>query len=149
MATEIKIFSIPDRSFEEIQIGDKAIFKKTMTESDITLFAGITGCFSPIHVDEEFCKKTMFKKRLIPGLLSTALIDTTMTYVGGASNIHLSQSAKFLAPVFIGDTITLTSEVISKDPAKYRVTIKSTITNQEEKVVLEGESVFMIPRQKG
>jgi 3-hydroxybutyryl-CoA dehydratase len=62
--------------------------------------------------------------------------------------IHLSEAVKFLAPVFIGDTVTVVSEVVGKDPAKNRMTVKSTITNQEGKIVLEGEALIMIPRQK-
>jgi len=62
--------------------------------------------------------------------------------------IHLSETVKFLAPVFIGDTVTVVSEVVGKDAAKTRMTVKSTITNQEGKTVLEGEALIMMPREK-
>ena len=139
---------IQKRSFNDIQIGDKATFSKTMTESDIFAFSAITGDFNPIHVDAEFAKGSIFKQRVVHGMLTSGLIDTTLTPLGGAGNIHLSQFVKFTAPVFIGDTVTVTSEVASKDSVKNRITVKSAIANQEGKIVVEGEAIILIPREK-
>jgi 3-hydroxybutyryl-CoA dehydratase len=136
------------KRFEDIQIGDKATFSKTMTESDIFAFSAITGDFNPIHVDVEFAKESIFKQRVVHGMLTAGLIDQTLTNIGGAGNIHLSQFVKFTAPVHIGDTITVISEAVSKDAGKNRVTVKSTVTNQTGKTVLEGEALIMIPREK-
>ena len=136
------------KRFEDIQVGEKATFSKTMTESDIFAFAGITGDFNPIHVNAEFAKDSLFKQRVVHGMLTAGLLDQTLTNIGGAGNIHLSQLVKFLAPVFIGDTVTVVSELVSKDPTKNRATIKSTVTNQAGKTVLEGEALIMIPREK-
>ena len=137
------------KRFDDIQVGDKATFSKTMTESDIFAFSAITGDFNPIHVDAEFAKGSVFKQRVVHGMLTAGLIDQTLTNIGGAGNIHLSQFVKFTAPVHIGDTVSVFSEVISKDAAKSRVTVKSTVINQEGKTVLEGEALIMIPREKG
>jgi len=136
------------KKFEDIQVGDKATFSKTMTDSDIFAFAAITGDFNPIHVNAEFAKDSLFKQRVVHGMLTAGLIDQTLTNIGGAGNIHLSQFVKFTAPVFIGDTVTVTSEVFSKDVTKNRVTVKSTVTNQAGRTVLEGEALIMIPREK-
>ena len=136
------------RRFEDIQVGDKATFSKTMTESDIFAFSAITGDFNPIHVDVEFAKESIFKQRVVHGMLTAGLVDQTLTHIGGAGNVHLSQFVKFMAPVHIGDTVTVTSEVANKDAAKNRVTVKSTVTNQAGKTVLEGEALIMIPREK-
>ena len=136
------------KRFEDIQVGEKATFSKTMTEADIFAFAGITGDFNPIHVNAEFAKNSLFKQRVVHGMLTAGLLDQTLTNIGGAGNIHLSQLVKFLAPVFIGDTVTVVSELVSKDPTKNRATIKSTVTNQAGKTVLEGEALIMIPREK-
>lgn len=136
------------KRFEDIQIGDKATFSKTMTESDIFAFSAITGDFNPIHVDAEFAKGSVFKQRVVHGMLTAGLIDQTLTNIGGAGNIHLSQFVKFTAPVHIGDTVSVFSEVVIKDAAKNRVTVKSTVINQEGKTVLEGEALIMIPREK-
>jgi 3-hydroxybutyryl-CoA dehydratase len=136
------------KRFEDIQVGDKATFSKTMTESDIFAFSAITGDFNPIHVNVEFAKESIFKQRVVHGMLTAGLVDQTLTHIGGAGNIHLSQFVKFIAPVHIGDTVTVISEAVSKDAAKNRVTVKSTVTNQAGKAVLEGEALIMIPREK-
>ena len=136
------------KRFEDIQVGDKATFSKTMTESDIFAFSAITGDFNPIHVNVEFAKESIFKQRVVHGMLTAGLVDQTLTHIGGAGNIHLSQFVKFMAPVHIGDTVTVISEVASKDAGKNRVTVKSAVTNQAGKTVLEGEALIMIPREK-
>jgi 3-hydroxybutyryl-CoA dehydratase len=136
------------KSFEDIQVGQRTTFGKTITEADVFAFAGITGDFNPIHVNVEFAKTSIFGKRVAHGMLTASLVDQTLTNLGGLGTIHLSETVKFLAPVFIGDTVTVVSEVVGKDAAKTRMTVKSTITNQEGKTVLEGEALIMMPREK-
>ncbi len=129
-------------------MGERATFGKTITEADVFAFAGITGDFNPIHVNAEFAKSSMFGKRVAHGMLTASLVNQTLTNLGGLGTIHLSETVKFLAPVFIGDTVMVVSEVVGKDMAKNRMTVKSTITNQEGKTVLEGEALIMMPREK-
>ena len=136
------------KKFEDIQVGEKVSFGKTITEADVFAFAGITADFNPIHVNAEFAKNSFFGKRVAHGMLTASLINQTLTNLGGLGTIHLTQTVKFLAPVFIGDTVTVLSEVASKDPAKNRLTVKSTVTNQEGKTILEGEALIMMPREK-
>jgi 3-hydroxybutyryl-CoA dehydratase len=99
-------------------------------------------------VNAEFAKSSFFGKRVAHGMLTASLINQTLTNLGGLGTIHLTQTVKFMAPVFIGDTVTILSEVASKEPAKNRLTVKSTVTNQEGKTVLEGEALIMMPREK-
>jgi len=136
------------KKFEDIQIGEKVSFGKTITEPDVFAFAGITADFNPIHVNVEFAKNSFFGKRVAHGMLTASLINQTLTNLGGLGTIHLTQIVKFMAPVFIGDTVTVVSEVVSKDPGKNRMTVKSMITNQEGKTVLEGEALIMMPKEK-
>jgi 3-hydroxybutyryl-CoA dehydratase len=136
------------KKFEDIPVGEKTAFGKTITEADVFAFAGVTGDFNPIHVNVEFAKKSMFGKRVAHGMLTASLVNQTLTNLGGLGTVHLSQTVKFLAPVFVGDTVAVQSEVVSKDPAKNRLTVKSVITNQEGKTVLEGEALIMMPREK-
>jgi 3-hydroxybutyryl-CoA dehydratase len=136
------------KNFTDIQIGDKATFGKTITEADVFAFAGITGDFNPIHVNLEFAKNSRFGRRVAHGMLTASLVDQTLTNLGGLGTIHMSQTVKFLAPVFIGDTVTVVSEVTGKNDEKGRMTVKSVITNQEGKNVLEGEALIMMPREK-
>ena len=136
------------KRFEDIQVGDQATFAKTITEADVFAFAGITGDFNPIHINLEFAKNSLFGKRVAHGMLTASLVDQTLTNLGGLGTIHLSQTVKFLAPVFIGDTVTVVSEVVTRDTTKNRLTVKSVITNQEGKTVLEGEALIMKPKEK-
>lgn len=134
------------KKYEEIKIGDKSIFSKTITEADIFAFTGITGDFNPLHVDEKYSKKSMFKSRIAHGMLTAGLICNTLTEIIGLGGVHISQSVRFKAPVKIGDTITVESEIIDLKPEKNRLIVKSTLTNQDGVVVLTGEAEGMVPR---
>jgi 3-hydroxybutyryl-CoA dehydratase len=136
------------KNFADIKIGDKTTFGKTITEADVFAFAGVTGDFNPIHVNAEFAKNSMFGKRVAHGMLTASLVNQTLTNLGGLGTIHMSQMVKFMAPVFVGDTVTVTSEVVGKNDEKNRMTVKSAVTNQEGKSVLEGEALIMMPREK-
>lgn len=135
------------KEFADIRIGESAAFSKTISEADIFAFAGITLDCNPIHVNVEFAKNSIFKKRVAHGMLTASMIVQTLTSLGGFGTIHLSQTVKFLMPVFIGDTVTVISKVTSKNDEKHRVTAKSVIINQEGKTVLEGEALILIPRE--
>ncbi len=135
---------VNDRPFEQIQVGDKASFTKTISEADIYGFAGITGDFNPVHVNEEFAKKGRFKKRIAHGMLSASLISTVIgTDLPGANTIYLSQEVKFTAPVYIGDTLTAEAEVVEKREDKRILTLKTTVVNQEGKLVVDGQAKAM------
>ena len=128
-----------ERKFEDIEIGEKASLSKTFTESDVQAFAEITGDFNPIHIDEEFAKKSIFKERVVHGILTVGLISNVLGNVlPGPNTIYLSQEAKFLAPVKIGDTLTAECEVIEKRKEKKILKMKTIVQNQDGKVVIEG-----------
>ncbi len=133
------------KNYEEFKIGDKSVFSKTITESDIFAFAAISGDFNPLHVNEEFGKTSMFKGRIAHGMLSASLICNTLTDMIGLGGVHISQSVRFKAPVKIGDTITVETEIIDLKPEKKRLIAKSTLTNQDGVVVLTGEAEGMLP----
>ncbi|NPV27534.1 MAG: MaoC family dehydratase [Firmicutes bacterium] len=135
------------KTINEIKIGDKASVTKTISETDVYLFAGITGDFNPAHVNSEYAKATPFNQRIAHGMLSAGLISTVLgTKLPGPGTIYLEQQVSFLAPVFIGDTITAEVEVIAK-LEKNRLKLRTTCYNQNEKVVLHGEAIVM-PRRE-
>ena len=135
---------VNDRPFEEIQVGDRASFTKTISEADIYAFAGITGDFNPVHVNEEYARQSRFKKRIAHGMLSASLISTVLgTDLPGANTIYLSQEVKFTAPVYIGDTLTAEAEVVEKREDKRILTLKTTVVNQEGKTVVDGQAKAM------
>jgi 3-hydroxybutyryl-CoA dehydratase len=137
------------KTIDELMVGDQASFSKTISETDVYLYAGITGDFNPAHVDEVYAQTTAFKTRIAHGMLTAGFISTLLgTQLPGPGSIYMSQSLKFLAPVAIGDTITATVEVTEILTEKKRVLMKTTCINQEGTVVVDGEALISPPRQK-
>jgi len=137
------------RSIGELRIGDSAESSKTITESDIEDFARVTGDFNPVHLDQAYAEKTPFKGRIAHGLLSLGMISSILgNILPGHGTIYLSQEIKFLAPVRIGDTITARVEVIELAPEKNRAKLRTTCTNQNGHVVVDGAAWGMPPKKE-
>jgi 3-hydroxybutyryl-CoA dehydratase len=136
------------KSIHELKIGDSAQISKTITEADIELFARATGDFNPVHLDQAYAEKTMFKGRIAHGLLSVGLLSTVLgNILPGHGTIYLSQEVKFLAPVRIGDTITAGVEVIELISEKNRAKFRTTCMNQDGKLVVDGIAWAMPPKK--
>ncbi|MBE3589167.1 MAG: MaoC family dehydratase [Thermoanaerobacteraceae bacterium] len=134
--------------YGQIQVGDRASFSKTVTESDITLFAGITGDLNPVHMDAEFARRTVFGGRIAHGMLTGGLISAVLgTRLPGPGTVYLSQSLQFIRPVYPGDTITAEVVVIEKIPGKNRLRLRTTCHNQKGEQVLDGEAVVMLKEE--
>ncbi len=136
------------RRYEDIQVGDKSVFRKTVGEADIFAFCGITGDFNPIHVDEEFAKQTRWQARIAHGLLVASMVTQTLSSLLGEGAVHVSQEVSFVAPVHIGDSIMVVSEVIEKIDDKRRVVVSTVWTNQDGTTVTTGKGEVLIPRDK-
>jgi 3-hydroxybutyryl-CoA dehydratase len=135
-------------TIDQIKVGDKTSVVKTIGESDVYLFAGITGDLNPAHTNQVAAEKTIFKGRIAHGILVTGFISTCLgMQLPGPGTIYLSQNCKFTAPVHIGDTITAEVEAIEVITEKNRVKFKTTCTNQDGKVVIDGEAVIMPPKK--
>ena len=133
-------------SYDELEIGMKASFSKTITETDVYLFAGISGDFNPMHVNEEFAKLTPFGTRIAHGALPQCLIAPVLgTKLPGLGTIALEITTRFTAPTFFGDTITATAEVVEKIEEKRRIRLKLTWTNQRGASVAVGEALVIPP----
>jgi 3-hydroxybutyryl-CoA dehydratase len=131
-------------SYEEIRIGDKASMTKTISESDVYQFAGITGDFNPIHINAEYAKETLFKNRVVHGILTAGFISAVLgTKLPGTDTIYLSQKVDFKAPVKIGDTVTAEVEVLEKKDRKKIIRLRTTVKNQAGEMVIDGEAVVM------
>ncbi len=126
-----------------VNIGFKTTHTKTITEADIVLFAGVSGDFNPIHMCEEYAKKTFFGGRIAHGVIALGLLSGAGAKLPGLV-ILLSQSVKFLKPVRIGDTITAIAEVIKTRKDKGIVTLKNTCVNQNGEIVVEGETAVRL-----
>lgn len=136
------------KTLDMLQVGDAAEFSKTVSESDIYLYAGITGDFNPAHVNEAYAKKTYFKTRIAHGMLAAGFISAILgTQLPGPGTIYMKQELSFLAPVRIGDTITARVEVTEIIKEKKQVKLRTTCSNQEGELVLDGEAVVSPPRR--
>jgi 3-hydroxybutyryl-CoA dehydratase len=138
---------IMGKTIDLIKIGDMAEFAKTVTETDIYLYAGITGDFNPAHVNETYAKNTFFKTRIAHGMLTAGFISAILAnQLPGPGTIYLKQELSFLAPVRIGDTITGRVEVLELILEKNRIRLKTFCTNQDGIVVLDGEALVSPPK---
>jgi 3-hydroxybutyryl-CoA dehydratase len=137
-----------EKTIHELKIGDSAQISKIITEEMVHDFAKATGDFNPIHMDQAYAEKTFFKGRIAHGVLSIGLLSAVLgNILPGGGTIYLSQEVKFLAPVRIGETLTIRVEVIELIPEKNRARFKTTCTNQEGQMVVDGTAWAMPPKK--
>jgi 3-hydroxybutyryl-CoA dehydratase len=137
------------RCIEDLKVGDSASFSKTVTAADIDLFAQVTGDTNPVHLDEAYAAKTMFKGRIAHGMLSAGFISTVLgTKLPGPGAIYLKQELTFRAPVKIGDTVTATATVTEVIAEKKRAAFKTVVTVGDT-VVVEGAALLLVPSRAG
>jgi 3-hydroxybutyryl-CoA dehydratase len=129
----------------KLKVGDKFTTNRLVTDELIRAFAEVSGDYNPIHLDDEFAKSTRFGKRIAHGMLSGAFVSAVLgNELKNMKVIYLSQTLKFTAPVFIGDTVTTTSTVIHIREDKGIVTSETICTNQNGETLVTGESKIMI-----
>lgn len=129
----------------KLKLGEKFSTTKQITDEVVRAFAELSGDFNPIHLDEEFAKTTRFGRRIAHGMISGALISAVLGYqLRDRSVVYLSQTMKFVAPVFIDDTVTATATVTNIRQDKPIVTIETICTNQNGETVVKGEGVIMV-----
>ena len=126
--------------FDEINVGMKKQFHKTILESMINDFAKLSGNYNPLHVDKEYASKTNFKKRVCHGMLLSSFFSRLIgMYLPGKHALLFSQSLNFVNPCFIDDKIIIYGEIISKNESTKTITVNVNITNQEKKKIVYGE----------
>lgn len=126
-----------------VEIGKTASFSKTISESDVYMFAGISGDFNSLHINEIEAEKTIFKKRIAHGILVTSFISKVIaTSMPGEGTVYLEQQVKFQKPVFIGDTVTaivVVEKILNSD--KKIIQLKTYVKNQLNEVVIDGYAI--------
>ncbi|WP_039881089.1 MaoC family dehydratase [Urinicoccus massiliensis] len=128
--------------YDEIKIGDEAEISKVVTEEDIQKFSEVSLDTNPLHLDEEFAGKTIFKKRIAHGIIGASLISAVLgTKLPGVNTIYMSQTLNFLAPVYIGDEITARVKVVKKRDDKHMIFFETVVVNQDGKKVITGEAL--------
>ena len=129
-----------------VSVGDTASLERTISDADIVAFAHATGDEQPLHLDDEFASRTRFKRRVAHGMLSAGLVSAALgtKLAPHATVIYLSQTLRFLRPVFPGDTVTAKLEVIALDTERSFVTCATECTNQDGVAVLSGEAMVLL-----
>ena len=141
--------------FEDLQVGEEIISPaRTVTESDIMTFAGLSGDYNALHTDEEFAEGTIYKGRVVHGLLGLAIASGLFTRTEFMHRIHnaviafLGLTWKFTGPIKIGDTIRvkvkLTDKKETRRPERGIIVLERTLINQRDEVVQQGETTLMI-----
>jgi 3-hydroxybutyryl-CoA dehydratase len=135
--------------FEDLKVGLEASYVRVITDEDIRAFAAVSGDDNPVHLDEEFAAKTMFKGRIAHGMLSASFISKVIgTQLPGQGTIYMSQSLNFRAPVRIGDEVTTLITVAELVPEKKRAVLTCRCL-VDGKPVLEGEALVKVPTREG
>ena len=133
------------RTIEDLSVGMTAVYARTVTEADIVLFAGISGDNNPVHMNEVFAKTTVFKSRIVHGMLSASFVSTAIaSKLPGPGSIYLSQNLRFKAPVRPGDTVEARVTITDVMLDKCRVALK-TVCSVGDKVVIDGEALVLVP----
>lgn len=141
MSTEIGF------TIDQMEVGMARRYAKTITETDIIMFAAASGDINPVHMNQEYAEKTIFGGRIAHGILSAGVISACIANkLPGSGTVYLGQTLKFKAPVRAGDTVTAIVTVKSIDAAKNRVVL-DTICQVAGKTVLEGEATVLAPKQ--
>jgi 3-hydroxybutyryl-CoA dehydratase len=131
------------REFADFTLGEAATFSKTITETDIALFAAVSGDTYPLHVDAEYAKTTRFGRRIAHGMLSASLLSTVNAQLlGTPGGVYVEQTLRFRHPVFIDDTLTARAEIVSIDAERRRLHCTTTVVNQRGEVVVDGNAVL-------
>lgn len=130
---------------EEIKIGMSATYAQTITDADVKFFAGLSGDRNPVHMDEDYAKKSRFKKRIAHGMISASFFSALFgTKIPGEGCVYTRQSLNFKRPIYINDTVEAVVTVISIDLEKRRVVFE-TICKVDGKVAIDGEAELYIP----
>ncbi len=133
---------ITAKSFDEIKMGEKEFFSKTFTEADLGLYSGITGDFNPLHMDVEYAKQSRFGERVVHGILVVGLASSVLGMkLPGIGTIILDMTFRFIAPVKIGDTITVEAKVVDKIERKKFVKFDTIFRNQKGEEVIKGDTL--------
>lgn len=131
--------------FEDLSVGQSETFSKTVTEADINAFAEVSGDKNPVHLDEDYASKTMFKGRIAHGMLCAGFISTVFGMkMPGPGCIYVGQNLRFKAPVRIGDEVTAQVTIESMNEEKKFVEFKTQCL-VGDKVVVDGNATIMVP----
>jgi 3-hydroxybutyryl-CoA dehydratase len=131
--------------FEELKVGMSAVYSRTITDTDLRNFSGVSGDTNPMHLNEEYAKTTAFKGCVVHGMLTASLLSTVIgTMLPGPGCIYVSQTLFFKAPVHVGETVYAKAAITELIPEKRRAKLH-TQCFVKERIVLDGEAIVQLP----
>ena len=128
--------------FDDVAIGRTQVIVHTVTEPEVSAFGHLSGDLNPLHMEQAFAERSPFGRRVVHGLLTAALVSAAHTKLTGPGFAYVGQELRFLEPVYIDDTVTITVCVVEKKPAKRIVVMDTTVRNQHGRLVLGGLSAL-------
>jgi len=132
----------------KIKVGEMAELSKTITDEDVRVFANLTGDHNPVHLDEQYASATRFKRRVAHGMLTASLISSVLANrLPGEGSVYLSQSLKFVAPVYLDDTVTARVTITGIREDKPVATLETVCVNQRGELLIKGEAVVLFEAQ--
>lgn len=135
-----------DVPFEDIALGDNASFERTFSEEDVNDFARLSGDVNPLHTDEAYARTTVFKKRVVHGMLVGSLCSFLVgMHLPGKKCLYLSQTLRFKKPVFIGDTVTVKGTVTAKSVSTRILEIAVSVMRGDVQVMDGTATVQVLP----
>lgn len=135
----------PKANLEKLEIGMFASYSQTITETDITIYSGLSGDKNPAHMNEEYAQASRFKRRIAHGMISSSFFSGLLgTKLPGSGCVYTSQSLIFKRPVYIGDTVTATVTVTEVNLETRKVKL-STVCKVKKKLVIDGDAEVYIP----
>ncbi|MET0917771.1 MAG: bifunctional enoyl-CoA hydratase/phosphate acetyltransferase [Burkholderiales bacterium] len=138
-----------NRTFDEIAVGDRASIERTLTVSDIQLFAAMSGDTNPTHIDPDYADSTCFHGVVAHGMWGAALISAVLgTRLPGPGTVYASQTLTFHAPIRVGDTLTIAVTVTGRDQANHRLVLDCTCTNHDDRTVISGQATVIAPTER-
>ncbi|GAB6987267.1 MaoC family dehydratase [Nocardioides pyridinolyticus] len=129
---------------EQVQVGDREVWTRTITDADVVMYGGLIGDRGPLHLDEEFAASTRFGGRIAYGMQCGGYIGATLAQLLGVGSAYVSQNLRFRGPVRIGDRITVETVVTGKDEDRRRVFVDTTVSKNGGEVVVEGEAELVM-----
>ena len=133
-----------NKTMADIAVGDRATRTYTIGEADVVAYAGLIEDVGPLHLEEDFAAKTHFGSRLSYGMLHAGFIGATLADLLGLGSAYVGQSLRFRAPVSIGDTLEIATEVTGKNDEKSRVFVRTTVTRADGVSAIEGDAELII-----
>ena len=130
-----------------IRVGDTAELSRTITDEDVQAFADLTGDHNPVHLDDQYASATRFGRRIAHGMLGASLISSVLANkLPGEGTVYLSQALKFVAPVYLDDTVTARVTVTAVREDKPVATLETVCLNQRGETLIKGEAVVLFEK---